>query len=168
MAFHFVSPRKNALVYIVKIIIGSVILWFGLSALGFTDPYWAMISLIVVTEPDVKVAKENFNARLINTISGSVVAGLALIVIGIGFFSMLIALTFAVLIAMLWQRYPSNWRLSPATVVIVMSAANAGSGMNQELHFGLLRVEEVLAGSAVALLESLAYSYMRKRPVASP
>lgn len=167
MASYFVSPRKNALVYLVKIITGSLMLWFGLRALGFPDPYWAMISLIIVTEPDVKIAKANFNARLINTISGSVVAGLALIVIGEGLFALLVALTIAVLIAMLWQSYPANWRLSPATVVIVMSAASAGSGLNQELHFGLLRVEEVLAGSAVALMQSLAYSYMLKRLTAS-
>ncbi|MFD2271043.1 FUSC family protein [Undibacterium arcticum] len=72
--------------YIVKIITGSVMLWFGLHALGVADPYWAMISLIIVTEPDVKIAKANFNARLINTISGSMAAGLALIVFGTGLF----------------------------------------------------------------------------------
>ncbi|MFC3107764.1 FUSC family protein [Undibacterium arcticum] len=163
MAFHFVSPRKNALVYIVKIITGSVMLWFGLHALGVADPYWAMISLIIVTEPDVKIAKANFNARLINTISGSMAAGLALIVFGTGLFSILTALTVAMLVAMLLESYPSNWRLGPATVVIVMSAAASGSELRQELHFGLLRVGEVLAGSAVALLQSLAYSYMLKR-----
>src|SRR5579872_7382292 len=103
MASYFVSPRKNALVYLVKIITGSLMLWFGLGALGFPDPYWAMISLIIVTEPDVKIAKANFNARLINTISGSVVAGLALIVVGNGLFALLMALTVAVLIAMFWQ-----------------------------------------------------------------
>ena len=161
------SLRKNALVYIVKIITGSLILWFGLRALGVAEPYWAMISLIIVTEPDVKLAKANFKARLINTISGTVVAGLALVVFGPGLFSILIALAVTVLIAMLLEGYPSNWRLGPATVVIVMSAAASGGGLSEELHFGLLRVGEVLAGSAVALLQSLAYSWMLKRLTSS-
>ncbi|MQR00659.1 FUSC family protein [Glaciimonas soli] len=163
MEFHIVSLRKNALVYIIKIITGSLILWFGLRALGIADPYWAMVSLIIVTEPDVKIAKANFNARLINTINGCIVAGLALLILGPGLVSILIALTISVLIAMLLEGYPSNWRLGPATVVIVMSAAVSGNGLSQELHFGLLRVGEVLAGSAVALLQSLAYSYIFRR-----
>ncbi|SRR5450830_344961 len=157
MEFHFINPRKNALVYIIKILSGSLILWYGLRALGFPEPYWAMISLIIVTEPDMTVAKANFRARLINTISGAIIACLCLVVFGATFFSMLIALTLAVIVAMLWQNYPSNWRLGPATVVILMSAAFAGGGLHQELGLALLRVTEVITGSTVALLQTVIY-----------
>ena len=51
--------RENALLYVVKLITGSMIVWYGLRAVGIAEPYWAMISLIVVTEPDVTVAKKN-------------------------------------------------------------------------------------------------------------
>jgi uncharacterized membrane protein YccC len=157
MELHFINPRKNALVYLIKILSGSLILWYGLRALGFPEPYWAMISLIIVTEPDMTVAKANFRARVINTISGGIISCICLVAFGATFGSMLIALTLAVIVAMLWQNYPSNWRLGPATVVILMSAAFAGGGLHQELGLALLRVTEVLAGSTVALLLTAVY-----------
>lgn len=157
MEFNFITPRKNALVYIIKILSGSLILWYGLRACGLPEPYWAMISLIIVTEPDMTVAKANFRARLINTVSGCLIACACLVIFGANFFSMLIALTLAVVVAMLWQNYPSNWRLGPATVVILMSAAFAGGGLHEELHLALLRVSEVIAGSTVALLQTVVY-----------
>ena len=41
--------RENAIVYIVKLLTGSLIVWYGLRTFGIVQPYWAMISLIVVT-----------------------------------------------------------------------------------------------------------------------
>ena len=158
MDVSFISPRKHALVYIVKILTGTLVSWFGLRAIGIAEPYWAVISVIIVTEPDVSVARANFRARLINTLSGSVIAVLALVLLGGTFWAMLTALIAAVLLAMLWSGYPSNWRLGPITVVILMSAAIQGQGPQQELHLALLRVAEVLAGSAVALLQAWVYS----------
>lgn len=158
MDVSFISPRQHALVYIVKILTGTLVSWFGLRAVGIAEPYWAVISVIIVTEPDFSVARANFRARLINTFSGSVIACLALVLLGGTFWAMVAALITAVLVAMLWSGYPSNWRLGPITVVILMSAALQGQGPQQELHLALLRVAEVLAGSAVALLQALVYS----------
>lgn len=159
MQIPFLAPRKNALLYIVKLITGSIIVWFGLRAAGLPEPYWAMISLIVVTEPDFNLARKNFNARLINTINGAVVACLSIVLFGANFFSMLIALTVAALIAMFMQNYPANWRLAPNTAVVLMAAALNGTGLPEELKLAMLRVAEVLTGSAVALLQSVVYSY---------
>ncbi|MDE2401358.1 MAG: FUSC family protein [Burkholderiales bacterium] len=163
MGLHFISPKKNALVYLVKILTGSLMAWFGLRALGIPDPYWAMISVIIVTEPDVSVARANFKSRLINTISGSVIAFLALSMFGGHFWSILLAMTLAVLVAMLWENYPSNWRLGPITVVILMAVAPNGSGASQELHLALLRVVEVLGGSVIALMQSVVYAWALRR-----
>ncbi|MFL9923767.1 FUSC family protein [Herbaspirillum lusitanum] len=162
MEFNFISPRKNALVYLIKILSGSLILWYGLRALGVEEPYWAMISLIIVTEPDMTVAKANFRARLINTISGCIISCVALVIFGATFLTLIVALTVSVLVAMLFQNYPSNWRLGPATVVILLSAAFSGSGLNQELHLALMRVGEVIVGSTVALLQTVIYMQVIK------
>ncbi len=72
---------------------------------------------------------------------------------------MLVGITLATLAAMLVQNYPANWRLGPATVVILMSAAlsGQGQGLHQELSLAMLRVIEVLIGSTVALIQSLIY-----------
>src|SRR5450755_2440475 len=81
--------RANAFLYVAKLLTGSMIVWFGLRAVGISEPYWAMISLIVVTEPDVVVAKKNFWARLINTVNGAIVACIALVLFGASFLSMM-------------------------------------------------------------------------------
>lgn len=165
MELHFINPRKNALAYLVKILSGCLILWYGLRSLGIAEPYWAMISLIIVTEPDMTVAKANFRARVINTISGCIVSCIALVIFGPTFIAMLAALTAAVVVAMLLQNYPSNWRLGPATVVILLSAAFTGNGLHEELHLAFMRVGEVLVGSTVALLQTVVYMWwlrMRK------
>ena len=158
-----VTLRENALLYVVKLITGSMIVWYGLRAAGVTEPYWAMISLIVVTEPDVNVAKKNVRARLINTANGAVVACVALFAFGASFFSMMVAMTVAVLIAMIWQNYPANWRLAPNTAVILMAAALNGTGLPEEVRLAMYRVMEVVTGSVVALLQTVVYGYLLDR-----
>jgi len=78
MQLLLLSPNKNALVYTIKILTGSVILWFGLTHLGIAEPYWALISLITVTEPDLTQARLNFKARMINTFTGTLIAVMVL------------------------------------------------------------------------------------------
>lgn len=157
MQFLLLSPNKNALLYAVKILTGSLILWFGLSYAGITEPYWALISLITVTEPDLTQARLNFKARMINTFTGTVIACSVLILMGSNLLALLVAVTLAVLAAMIVHNYPANWRLAPTTVVVLMAAAASGSEFHEELDYALLRVAEVLAGSTVALLQALIY-----------
>jgi uncharacterized membrane protein YccC len=158
-----ITLRENALLYVVKLITGSIIVWYGLRAVGVTEPYWAMISLIVVTEPDVIVARKNVRARLINTANGAVVAVITLFAFGASFFSMMVAMTVAVLIAMAWQNYPANWRLAPNTAVILMAAALHGNGLPEEVKLAMYRVLEVITGSMVALLQTVVYGYFIER-----
>ena len=155
--------RENAFLYVAKLITGSTIVWFGLRAIGIAEPYWAMISLIVVTEPDVAIAKKNFWARLINTINGAIVASIALMLFGASFLAMLAAMTVSVLIAMSLQNYPANWRLAPNTSVVLMGAALSGTGLSEEMQLAMYRVLEVLTGSTVALLQTVVYGYILSR-----
>ena len=122
-----------------------------------------MISLIVVTEPDVTVAKSNVRARLINTANGAVVACVVLLAFGASFFSMMVAMTASVLIAMIWQNYPANWRLAPNTAVILMAAALHGTGLPDEVRLAMYRVLEVITGSTVALLQTVVYAFALDR-----
>src|SRR5207342_3625825 len=102
-----------------KLITGSLIVWYGLRAMGIPEPIWAMVSLIIVTEPALDRAKRNFRARVINTANGTIVAGLALWFFGATFFAMLASMTVATLIAMSIENYPDNWRLAPNTTVVL-------------------------------------------------
>ncbi len=111
----------------------------------------------------VTIAKTNFRARVINTINGAIVACLALLVFGANFAAMLVAMTVSVLIAMSLQNYPPNWRLAPNTTVVLMAAALTGHGLSEEIGLAMMRVAEVLTGSTVALMQTLAYGYLLRR-----
>jgi hypothetical protein len=102
--------------------------------------HWAQLRH--AAEPDANLAKTNFNARLINTFNGTVVACLALVVLGPTFLAMLCALVLATLIAMSLQNYPANWRLAPNRAVVIMAAALTGNGLPEELKLAALRVAE--------------------------
>jgi uncharacterized membrane protein YccC len=172
MRLLLITPKKNALLYAAKIVTGTLILWFGLRAAGFVQPYWAIISLITVTEPDTALARQNFSARIINTLTGTLIACLTLLLLGPGLPGLLIATVGAVCVAMFVHNYPSNWRLAPVTAIVILSAAVDGKGLRAELDYALLRVAEVLAGSVLALLQSYVYGALLERyfgrPLGSP
>ena len=109
------------------------------------------------------IAKKNFWARLVNTVNGAIVACAALVLFGASFFSMMIAMTISVLIAMSLQNYPQNWRLAPNTSVVLMGAALSGTGLTDEMRLAMYRVLEVLTGSTVALLQTIVYGYAIQR-----
>lgn len=153
-----ITLKKNAFVYATKLITGSILVWYGLQACGIHHPYWALISLIIVTEPELALAKKKYRARVINTISGTLVAGFTILIFGASFAALLFAMTVAVMIAMSVESYPGNWRNAPNTAVVLMAAALEGAGLPQEVKLAGLRVSEVLAGSTVAILQSFIYT----------
>ncbi|HTP99403.1 MAG TPA: FUSC family protein [Casimicrobiaceae bacterium] len=158
-----VTLRENALIYMIKLLTGSLVVWYGLRAAGIHEPIWAMISLIVVTEPALDLAKRNFRARVVNTVNGTVVACAALWIFGATFGAMLASMIVATMIAMSFENYPNNWRLAPNTTVVLMSAALAGTGFSDEVRLAMLRVAEVMTGSTVALLQTIVYAWVMKR-----
>lgn len=153
----WVTPRRHAAVYLLKIAVGCTLLWFGLGALGLHDPVWALISLVVVIEPDVAIASTNFRNRMLNTVLGCAVAGLAVLAFGSGFTTMLVSSLVAAGLTAIVPNYPGNWRLAPATALIMSAAALHGGGTSQEFTQISLRAGEVLAGSGLALLMSHLY-----------
>ena len=153
-----ISLKKNAFVYATKLVTGSVIVWYGLRACHITHPYWAILSLIIVTEPELALARKKYFARVINTSTGTLVAGLCIWFLGASFATLLLAMSTAVMIAMTVERYPGNWRNAPNTAVILMAAALEGAGLPEEARLAGLRVLEVFTGSSVALAQTYIYT----------
>ena len=69
-AHTFYKRHLPGLHYAVRIFIGTTTLWILLRKIGDTHAIWAMISLIIVTEPDVHIALTTFKARIFNTLLG--------------------------------------------------------------------------------------------------
>jgi len=142
----------SGLQYAVRIFIGCVIVWFLLDLLHHPNTLWAVISIIVVTEPELSAALVAFNSRTVNTLIGCAVGLTFLYLLGPSFGSILLGITVSVLICTHLIRVPGSWRVAPVTVAIVMTPSVLGGSRAAGLATAIERTEEVLLGSGVALL----------------
>ena len=145
-------PQPSGLQYAVRILIGSVIVWFVLDRVNHHNPLWALISVIIVTEPELSAAFLAFNSRILNTLIGCAIGLSFLYLLGPSFWSILLGIIVSVFICTSLIRVPGSWRVAPVTVAILMTPSVLGGGRSLGLTVAIERTEEVLLGSAVALL----------------
>ena len=148
----FLARNNSGLHYAVRIFIGTTALWILLRKVGDTHPIWAIISLIIVTEPDVKTAMTTFRSRIYNTLIGCVVGFLFLLAAGPKDWVLPLALTATVLVSTHLTRLEASWRIAPIAAVIVMSSGLMGHSRLSGFQAALQRTGEVFLGGAVALL----------------
>ncbi|HUO59357.1 MAG TPA: FUSC family protein [Candidatus Acidoferrales bacterium] len=142
-----------------RILIGSAIAWLVLQSVGRTDPLWAMISVVVVTDSEVTGALTAFRSRISNTIIGCVVGMVFLLVFGNSVFSILGAMLTAVVISSDVVKVPVSWRIAPITACIVMIPAVLKHSEKAAEYAALLRSAEVLLGSAIAVAVTFATNW---------
>ncbi len=152
MSFRFPTPNAQSLWYVGKILAGALISWYGLGALGIDRPYWAIITICIVSEPNLDSAKKLVAARSLNTLVGATVGLTGAIVGGLTPLTMFVCLAITTCLVTTLPRYPANWRLAPVTVVIVMEVARVeGSSRATEIGIAEERVMQVLAACLIAL-----------------
>jgi uncharacterized membrane protein YccC len=142
--------------YALRILVGCVIVWFVLDRLNHHNPLWAIVSVITVTEPDRDAALLAFKSRIANTLLGCAVGLCFLYLLGPSFWSILAGIIVSVIICTHFVRVPVSWRVSPITVAIVMTPSVVYGVRTVGLAAAIERTEEVLLGSAVALLITFA------------
>ena len=155
--------NNKGLLYSVRIVLGSVIVWWSLNYIHDSKKLWALISVIIVSDPDIVNLRTNALSRVINTLTGCAV-GLAFIFLtGVNFWSLMAAITTAVIIATSFKSYPTSWKLAPTTVAIIMVSAIAENlPEKQAVIIALSRTGEVLSGSLVAFLLGMLFAATRK------
>jgi uncharacterized membrane protein YccC len=157
--------KRSALLYAARIILGCLITWWSLFYLTDTKKIWAIISVIIVSEPDFTSIRQSMVSRIINTITGCSL-GLAFIAIfGLNFWSMIGAVAASALVAVSFPNYPSSWKLAPVTVIIIMMPVLPDDfTWDDSLLTALMRTGEVLYGSFVAfVLGWLFTEFFKKR-----
>jgi uncharacterized membrane protein YccC len=160
MNIGFLRPNSQSLLYVGKILAGALISWFGLGALGLDRPYWAIITICIVSEPNLESAKRLVAVRSLNTLVGAAVGLSGVMIGGLTPTTMFVCLAVTTLLVTTVPRYPANWRLAPVTVVIIMEvAAIQGSDRAMEIHIAEQRVVQVLAACLIAL--GLAWLFSR-------
>jgi uncharacterized membrane protein YccC len=147
--------RKTGAQYAIRIAIGSMIAWFALHSIGHHDPLWAMISVVMVSEPALQSAVSAFRWRVTNTLVGCGMGVLFLWAAGPSIWSILAAMVACVLICVWIIDAPTGWRLGPISTAIVMTPVVLQQHIPRiGMEEALLRTSAVLAGSAIAVIVS--------------
>jgi uncharacterized membrane protein YccC len=139
--------------FAVNVFFATIIVWLLLSLSTRANPIWAVASMIASSEPVVKQAVKMSRSRFINTAVGCAV-GLLFVVTGEPTpWKLPFALAATVLLSAYVVRIPVMWRQAPVTAAIVIAGSLHPSRLTAP-EVGLLRVEEVLLGSAVGIAVS--------------
>ncbi len=154
--------------YAARICIGTTILWPLLQYLHVNNPVWALVSLIVVTEPQMRPAWLAFRARIINTLIGSAIGLVFLLMLGPQIWLLTPALTVSALISSYLSRGQQGWRIAPVTTALVVSAALADPAAHHLLAIPLQRTMEVLLGSTMALVVTATLARVWLPPETTP
>jgi uncharacterized membrane protein YccC len=144
--------RVSGIHYAARIVTGCLISWIVLQRFYKIDPIWAMISAVVVSEPEYQSALNTFKSRVLNTLIGCAVALLFLILFGPHVWSVMLAVATVVLICANFVRVPGSWKIAPITVLIIMTPGVLAHSTAGDIGLGLRRTGQVLFGGFVAVV----------------
>jgi len=118
--------HPQGLRYPTDVLLGTLILWVVLRGLGDSHPVWAIISCIVVSDRDVRVAWPNFVSRLANTLIGRVTGVICLLVFGLKDWLLPPALALTSLVCTSVIRTSGSWKIAPATSALSITSGLVG------------------------------------------
>jgi uncharacterized membrane protein YccC len=144
--------RKTGAQYALRILVGSMVAWLLLHSVGHHDPLWAIISVVIVSEPELRHAVVAFRWRVINTVVGCAVGVLFMWATGPQIWSILLAMVTCVLLCTWVIDAPTGWRIGPISTAIVMTPGVLRHSEHMGMEEALLRTSAVLAGSAIAVI----------------
>jgi uncharacterized membrane protein YccC len=132
--------------------------WWTLFFINDRTKVWALLSVIIVSDPNFETTRINSISRVINTMVGCIIGLLCLYVIGINVWSLMVGIILSCIIGIASTTYASSWKLAPNTVVIIIAPSLFEiQAMDAALGVAFKRVAEVMYGSLVAFLVGYIY-----------
>lgn len=140
-------PRSEAFPTVLAVALGALLLGVTFWSFG-TDPMWAIISFVLVYDPDVHAAWRAGTSRLGLTILGSLLAMGLVFALGLHKWLLPAGLTITSLICWALLKSRVAWRIVLVTVALIIGSSllepSAGS------YIAVTRSIEVTAGSVLA------------------
>jgi len=146
----------------IRILVGAAIVWLIVRTIGHRDPLWAMISVTIVSEVQLDATVIAFRGRALNTLIGCAIGLGFLYIVGPASWSILLAMSSAVLVSTYSVQTLTAWRIAPVTVALVMTPGLLQSSRHAGTAIAITRVVEVLIGSAVAVLVALLFALIAR------
>jgi uncharacterized membrane protein YgaE (UPF0421/DUF939 family) len=142
----------------IRILSGAAIVWLIAGRFAHHDPLWGMISVVIVSDTELRSTLTAFRGRVLNTAIGCAIGLLALYIFGPQRWSILIAMAVAVLVSSNFELTLPAWRIAPVTVVIVMMPSLILGSRTAGTPIAVMRTIWVLVGSAVAVGVSVLFA----------
>ena len=111
---------ERSLRYPTDVFLGTLILWVILRGIGDSNPVWAIISFIVVSDRDLRVAWPNFVSRFSNTLIGCSTGVICLFVFGLKEWLLPPVLALTTLVCTSVIRTSGSWKIAPATSALII------------------------------------------------
>lgn len=160
----YFSINNKSLIYVFRVLLGITIVWWSLYYLHDDRKMWALVSVIMISEPGFDIVRSGTISRLINTVVGCAIGLLFIYIAGPSFLSLIAAIGVSVFISTSFKKYPTSWKLAPVTVVIVMVPSLLDNiSLKEDTVIALTRTAEVLYGSLVAFVLAAAFYAVEKR-----
>lgn len=141
--------------YAVKTALAILVVWFSLDLVGVRNPVFALISVVVVAEPQLGTSLFLAWSRLLATVIGVAAALAVVVVLGVNPWALALAIFVVVLLCTEIFEVPGAWKLGPATSALIIGLAAAGGpehpGLSEAWHIALARFWETIYGIAVTV-----------------
>ena len=147
----FFERNALGLHYAVRIFLGTAFLWLILGPQRDTQPLWAVISMIFVTEPLLKNALETFRYRLTNTALGCLVGLILLGLIGPHNWLLPLGVMITAFSATFLPQSATSWRTAPIAATIVLASGLTTHSKMFSVHIAVQRAFEVFLGGVTAI-----------------
>jgi uncharacterized membrane protein YccC len=149
----------------VRVLLAMGLCWAIILALRLNDPIWALISVIMVTDPDPVAAARLARARLLNTMAGVVIGLACLLSCGAQPWVVFLGVAVAILVGSRQVDSPAKIRLALITVVLVLGTGAVRHSTAAAVEAALRRAGEVLLGCVVPVLLAWLLDKLRRAPV---
>ena len=151
--------RSKTLCALIAIPGGALLLGLFFWNVRNTDPMWAIVSFVLVYDPDMRAAISTGLWRLGHTVVGSgIVLGL-IFAFGLHKWVMPVSLAIGVLVCGVALRFHPSWKTLLVTIALVAGASLFQPGTG--LDVATLRAIEVTVGSALAIVFSWVAAQLR-------
>lgn len=150
---HFLAPHREPIGvrYALRIAAGILVAWIVFRQFGVTYPIWAIITVVTVSEIELRASYLETRGRVAHTGVGCAIGLLALELVGAGIWQLCIACVVASLVSFYLVNLGTNWRTAPVATVIVMARGIQQFSKWAGYQAAIERTIEVLGGCIIAL-----------------
>lgn len=150
---HFLVPHREptGVRYALRIAAGIIVAWIIFREFGVSYPIWAIITVVTVSEIELRASYLETRGRVAHTAAGCAIGLLFLELVGAGIWQLCIACVAASLVSFYLVHLGGNWRTAPVATVIVMARGIQQFSRYAGYQAAIERTVEVLGGSIIAL-----------------